>query len=127
MAQIKYNLGNVGQTTGNYSYDEIEIGTWVNGKPLDRKVVNFTIPAASSSTYLTNIGDLSAYNIDELTRINSIATMSGHKVPFSHFDGVNSGICYDTNTKNLKFCNLVSSWAGCQAFAIIEYTKTTGV
>ena len=124
MAQIKYNLGDLG--TDKYSTEEIKIGTWIDGKPLYRKVVNFTIPAlSSSSAYLTNIVDLSAYNIDELTRINSIATISGHKVPFSHFDGANSGICYDTNTKNIKFCNLVPSWVGCQAFAIIEYTKTT--
>ena len=37
MAQIKYNLGNLG--TEKYSTDEIVIGEWIDGKPIYRKVI----------------------------------------------------------------------------------------
>ena len=66
MAQIKYNLGNLGKE--KYSTDEIVIGEWINGKPLYWKVFeNVTVPSGSSWTPMI---DLSSLNPEHLS-INS--------------------------------------------------------
>ena len=59
MAQIKYNLGNV-KNGDNYSTNETVIGTWIDGKPLYRKVFkNIAVPSGSSWTPMIDLSDLS--------------------------------------------------------------------
>ena len=41
MAQIKYNLGNLGKEV--YSTDETAIGTWIDGKTIYRKVIDLAL------------------------------------------------------------------------------------
>ena len=57
MAQIKYNLGNVNKNGINYSTDEQEIGTWINGKPIYRKVIVIDNPSSGMTFSIANIDE----------------------------------------------------------------------
>ena len=56
MAQIKYNLGNV-KSGDNYSTNEQVIGTWINGKPLYRKVAVIDNPYHGMTFSIDNIDE----------------------------------------------------------------------
>ena len=113
MAQIKYNLGDLG--TDKYSTDEIKIVRWINGKPLYRKVVIIDNPSDGMT--------FSIANIDEPINVNwKQAHPTG--VFFSYnYDG--SSMCiinFDSTSKN--FVVQMRGGFGGKMVAIVEYTKT---
>ena len=113
MAQIKYNLGDLG--TDKYSTDEIKIGEWINGKPLYRKVVIIDNPSNGMT--------FSIDNIDELINVNwKQARSSGLYFSYGH-DGTSYSVIYfDSTSKN--FVVQMGGGFGGKIVAIVEYTKT---
>lgn len=107
--------------SNNYSTDEIEIGRWIDGKPIYRKVVTFSMTTSSS---WKNV----AHGISNLgTVINyygmSLATDGNwDKIPQFRTGGYGVSI-YISNT-NIAYTN---DWLSgtTQAFLVVEYTKST--
>ena len=115
MAQIKYNLGDLG--TEKYSTDEIKIGTWINGKPLYRKVVVIDNPSSGMV--------FSIDNIDEPINA-SWKQLYGSNVLFFNYNengSFRSAINFNTTSKRF-FITMAGKFSG-KMVAIVEYTKTT--
>ena len=129
MAQIKYNLGDLG--TEKYSTDETAIGTWIDGKPLYRKVINLNCPTyTGSGAYVESSMDVSSLNIDYIMfkNINIFCTSYNCFMSFDRIDvATNKGaiIWYDITNKNIMARNNNTTFNGGSITAIIEYTKTT--
>ena len=113
-----------------YSTSEQRIGTWIDGKPLYRKVVEFT---PSSSVTPISV-DLS--NIERITKTCGTFSRKGHQylaIPFvySAYDELQPEwtISYNVNIDS----NLIEAYCGSEilnavggsSIIIIEYTKTT--
>lgn len=122
MPQIKYNLGDLGKEV--YSTNETVIGTWVDGKPLYRKVFkNIAVPYGSSWTTMI---DLSSLNPEHLSiNTNSefyIVSDASRAMPIINaqtyfaisLSGNNLMTYINNRSFNYMFSNLV-----------LEYTKTT--
>ena len=116
MAQIKYNLGNV-KSGNNYSTNEQVIGTWIDGKPIYRKVVIIDNPSNGKT--------FSIANIDEPINIIWKQVYSPNKLVFSYGDNGSSCsvIGFNTTSKNFEI-NISGGFSG-KIVAIVEYTKTT--
>lgn len=114
MAQIKYNLGDLG--TEVYSTNETVVGTWIDGKPIYRKT--FQIPTITNS-YDMNIAGL---NVDKILKINGFCTTSSNlRVDLYYYDGSFRFCCY-ANPTTISFFT-IGTITNC--FTTIEYTKTT--
>lgn len=103
-----------------YSTDETIIGTWIDGKPIYRKVIarNESITNGTSIT-------VSSLNIDEVIKIGSINQNQSSNFKFfgSYYDSSNEKINIHFNNNNIQV------WSGTgvnyTSTIWIEYTKTT--
>lgn len=112
---------------GNYSTEEVKIGTWIDGKPLYRKTLNVKL-------YDNSYGDVSVpYGyIDKIKDVIHIyGTMdyskeSISKIPInSYLDATHySSFYYYSKEKTLR-AFLGKDLAGLKAIINVEYTKTT--
>ena len=111
-----------------YSTNEIKVGTWVDGKPVYRKVYKV-------NNITTNI-DLSELNIADIITINcSLKQTNDDITPFPYApDNLNN---YDAYIKTGYYKTTTKEWIWqfgdtattnfSSGFLIIEYTKTTDV
>lgn len=116
-------LANDKRVDNIYSTSEVKIGTWIDGKPIYRKVMSFT-PISQT----TNLGGIA--NIDTLIYAGGTSTRnnSGHYknlIPCNY-----SGweiYLYDitTNYGVLKYSNNQWNEGVTNALIVFEYTKTT--
>ena len=128
--QIDNLLGKVEDGFGKiYSTEEQVIGTWIDGKPLYRKVYTFNITSKSTRQ---NIVFDEGFGADKVLKnvsgVSVCTDVAGYQYPLGLFN--HSGnqyfiflICCDAS--NLK---LETQWSVTQNFrieAIVEYTKTT--
>ena len=106
--------------TEKYSTNEIKIGTWIDGKPLYRKVVDIgTLPNATTKHVAHNIA-----NIGSVVTLRGIVTdYRFFPVPFAATSNAYAiSIFADSTNIDVMAGNDRSNMTG---FAIIEYTKTT--
>ena len=129
MAQIKYNLGDLGKE--KYSTDETVIGTWIDGKPLYRKVINLNCPTCTRDGVYVDVNtDVSSLNIDYIMfkNVNIFCTSYNIFMSYDRIDiAVNKGaiVWYDITNKNIVARSNSTIHNGGSITAIIEYTKTT--
>ena len=107
-----------------YSTTEKVVGTWINGKPIYRKVFTFTTPSGNNdyiiSTNIANVGTVLSCT-GGITEANGVLTPIPDAIDFSgtiyatSFRITNGDIYYKGN----------SAYGSKPAFAILEYTKTT--
>ena len=100
---------------GNYSTDEIRIGTWM-GKPLYRKVT----PVTTSTTFNYNTWvELNTINVNSVSQIIECKYFAnkGYTMPLIAYRG-DSGVL---NVMNLRNTTIESS----NFEILLEYTKTT--
>ena len=116
MAQIKYNLGNV-KSGNNYSTDEQVVGTWINGKPLYRKVVVIDNPSNGMT--------FSIDNIDEPINVSWKQVFQSQKIHFSYGDNVGTYCLISFNLASKNFEISIGNGFSGKMVAILEYTKTT--
>lgn len=105
-----------------YSTSEQEVGTWINGKPIYRKVLNIGTIASQSTI---NTGIVNMDKLINLTGTSKLENSYGINLP-SNGDAV-SGVVFrmrlqDNGTKLAVEC---SSNSFVNTYIIIEYTKTT--
>lgn len=112
-------------TKGSYSTNETVVGTWIDGKPIYRKVINAT--KISGNTLLIPINDL---NIDTIffDRTHSyIVTTSAIVYPFP-YNYANTSDTYtacERDGNNIKINSSEGAYSNGQIILVIEYTKTT--
>lgn len=106
----------------NYSTEEQVIGTWIDGKPIYRKVINSTCPS-ELSTWKTLSSNLNADEILSYTGYIEFST-SEHKLlangtpQFTYFQ-------LNKTSNELQIATFDNGFFGKPITVIIEYTKTT--
>ena len=109
-----------------YSTDERKVGTWIDGKPIYRKVIITTSP--------TSINDFQSIAIlpeNEKTLVNLRAQIYVQnasiitQVPFSFATESLGSIYFDPKTKNIIMSTNNSTYINSEVTIIAEYTKTT--
>ena len=121
---IYYRDANIGNAI-TYSQNEIEIGKWIDDKPIYRKVIDFgSLPTASATKSVAH----GISNIDTITKIETIAKdgTTYFPIPFSAvpsmYSNTNCSIRVDNTNVSV---NVTSDWSNKTAIVILEYTKTT--
>ena len=105
-----------------YSEGEIKIGTWIDGKPLYRKV--FTITSLTSSN--TNLVDVSGLSIDFAKISGTIITSTGAKFPINLYDSAsNYSVIILSDAGYIRGRGAIGSGTLSKCIVILEYTKTT--
>ena len=117
--EVKFN-------ENNYSTGEQIIGTWINGKPLYRKVIESTMPTATTDG--TAVAKNIAIGVDVdvcLIRNTYYWDDYGGIIPMLWINGSGHVMrCYvDVPANNLVLYNSNVSISGNKFLAIIEYTK----
>lgn len=101
----------------NYSLEEQEIGTWVDGKPLYQKTYEYE---STELNKWVSVADLTALNIDACMFGGSF--VSGNiKLPLPYQDSSNHIWIQQNNSKQLYVNTTISG----KLVIVIQYTKTT--
>lgn len=112
-------------TIRTYSTTETVIGTWINGKPLYRKVINFgSLPNNSSKSVSHGISNLS--RVVSLSGIAYIDDTNITTITLPHAD--KDGVQYAISLRADKTDVLIvtgSNRTSLNGIVIIEYTKST--
>lgn len=99
-----------------YTTTETRIGTWIDGKPLYRKVY--------TKTYDGSLGqDITDLNIEELIKLDGFIN---NGIPINFYMD-NSHFCF-THCDDLQYiwCSM-TGWTPTKVKFIVEYTKTTDI
>lgn len=127
-------VGNIQSVTSNavaesLSYSTTENltgGTWIDGKPIYRKVIPFTI-GNSSTQYVTH----NVTNYETIVGFNGYVyntAQGARSLDFSYYGSTTwcSGISFKATQVLLEMGSaFVGQYTGASAFIIIEYTKTS--
>lgn len=122
---VQSNLNTTNQNIENlttYSTEEKVVGTWIDGKPIYRKVIESTV--ANIESVINNLG------FDVISDIRGWAvSYYKNRWPFPNYSKADSNysidVYLDIDTNNINF-NFGSYYPSSNVVkAIIEYTKTT--
>ena len=118
---LKINKTNI-DSENSYSLEETKIGTWINGKPLYRKVIEANSPTTANTWVITDISDL---NIDEVITLNGfVHSDTEAKILINTPNYFRSYI--DLNDNIFRLRQDITSWTtNPPVYVTIEYTKTT--
>lgn len=108
--------------TGNYSTSERRIGTWIDGKPIYRKVVSKKVTTTGSTNIAHGIN-----NIDIITNLRGFIYLTGGvfvPIPQNTSNGAIGNIQFWSSRDNIAFNNSISL-SDYTVYFIFEYTKTT--
>lgn len=122
--QVYGNLYVNGVKINEYSETEKKIGTWINGKPLYKKV--FTIPTTTISSQNTTVINFSISNITVVNYggILHVAT-SNYSYPISGYRGLDYGVRQLSGGIQIIIGTSLSAEGSASGYLIVEYTKTT--
>ena len=103
-----------------YSTTETRVGTWINNKPIYRKVIETTTPSSSTVATIGSIPD-----IDKIIKLDGFLIYSNQQVGlmFSYSTTVLNAIMMEGNNIRCKIS--ASAYFNCNCYVIAEYTKTT--
>ena len=108
----------------HYSTNEQVVGTWIDGKPIYQKTINFTTPS-TSGTFFT---------IPEIVDISKLVNIDGYMLPSNGWRGrINTYQSptsftfwnFNEDTKQFYFSTPSSEYLSCDACVTLQYTKTT--
>lgn len=104
---------------------ETVIGTWIDGKPLYRKVVEAVVPNHEVVGAVEAIIDLSGLNIESYAKASAFVRTPTEfeAIPFFYNTNHYMTIRYGTSSLGISYSN--SWYAGDKITIILEYTKTT--
>lgn len=103
----------------NYSTNEVVIGSWIDGKPLYRKVFNTTTPNANTGTIAT------ITNLKKIIFLDGYITNVNQQMPMNYtYDSSEITALY-VEGNNINFHTNYSSYMNKSCIVVCEYTKTT--
>ena len=112
------------EKVNDYSTEEVKTGeTWIDGKPIYRKVVTGTINATGNNQVILtgnidSLIDYSGYISDPAENLKLIIGKS------TYIDGGSSRIIQISNSLYMGYAN---NYHNLGFYAVVEYTKTTDV
>ena len=111
----------------SYSTEEQVIGTWIDGKPIYRRVINSTTPNVETDGTLVNkYMYITEYNVETMVTLRGVANISG---VFAYsgqvWNDYSFYLNYDANEKCISVTLNRITWANQPLIVILEYTKTT--
>lgn len=113
--------GSGGSALDVYSTEETVVGTWIDGKPIYRKIYFGSTPSGSGSAVaIASISDLS---IDHVVEIKGVVYNDTTYLPTTYWTGSTKFINVYASDGNIKVG--VSGYGGYSVCATICYTKTT--
>ena len=114
------NLNSI-QEISVYSTNELEIGKWIDGKPLYRKAISFgALPNNTTKSM--------AHNISNLKRVVKLEGFAGSSqnlggITLPHATGTPIALYADNTNVNVKTNNDATAYT--EAYIYVYYTKTT--
>jgi len=111
-----------------YSTQEQVIGTWIDGKPLYRKVIIENGPTVTTDGTGANKNiDISSLNCDTLLVKNAWVYQSSRYVPLFYMNDAMTSYAkvYPTTSSNLRLSCSNTTYSEKPFYVVIEYTKTT--
>ena len=111
----------------NYSTEEQVIGTWIDGKPLYRRVINSTTPNVETDTALTGKSIyITECNVETMVTLRGIVNTSGvFAYSGQSWNDYTFHLNYNSNEKCISVTLNRITWANQPLIVILEYTKTT--
>ena len=107
---------------GYYTSETKTGGTWIDGKPIYKKTINFgTLPNNTSKSLSHSIS-----NLDYLVRIEGVAYNSGRNFRPLPMVGLTLGdmVRIDATSTSVS-ARTTTDWSGYSAYITMYYTKTT--
>lgn len=120
-----FNLlqNNIELTLNTYSTDETRVGTWIDGKPLYRKVLNIgSLPNTSIKTIDTGLSNTNVQYVKIYGIAQADSFVSSIPSARSNF---NDGIYMWINSNGQLSIETGRDRSDLLGYAILEYTKTT--
>lgn len=121
-----------GLTGEVYSTEEIRIGTWIDGKPLYRKVATFTNLSIGATQTRTVMGNYSTWGVEQITSLQAIVrTLNWTKNSEWHITRLYNDAAHwvvvsaDIVEKDFVFAGQWEYATNFNVTVILEYTKTT--
>ena len=114
------NLNSI-QEISVYSTNELEIGKWIDGKPLYRKVISFgALPNNTTKSLAHNIS-----NLKRVVRLEGFAGSSQNLggITLPHATSIPIALYVDNTNVNVKTNNDATPYT--EAYIYVYYTKTT--
>lgn len=110
-----------------YSYDETLIGTWIDGKPLYRKMINFgTLPNNDAKLYPIDNDKIKHCHINVAESFMYQTSMGIYSDTFSFNEIFYIGsVGYIANSKSIRISTINANASRYSVCVCIEYTKTT--
>lgn len=117
---IDYSNGGGSASGDNYSTEEQRIGSWIDGKPLYRKIVYINQTISHDTNINHNIA-----NISKITKLYGVAKSGSNIIPlpYSHYNTVYN-MALLCNETAILFRPGTSQSIN-ETYIYIEYTKTT--
>lgn len=111
----------------SYSTEEQVIGTWIDGKPLYRRVINSTTPNVETDGIPVNkCMYITEYNVETMVTLQGIANISGvFAYSGQTWNDYSFYLNYVSNEKFIGVSLNRITWANQPLIVILEYTKTT--
>lgn len=118
--------GSDGSSLDVYSTEETVVGTWIDGKPLYRKVfLSTTAPSIKTATAIVQKSVLSSLDIDWVSSVSGcIQVSTGAKLPCNISANVFNCATYIGTAGIMSYIELADH-TNQPCCVIIEYTKTT--
>lgn len=112
------------QNYHTYSTSEVQTGTWIDGKPLYRKVLDFgALPNNSSKMLNVNVS-----NFGKMINFTGVAFSSGFTIPLPYVHPTSSDIInvwFQQSNMQIGVQTHSDRTSYTECYIIIEYTKTT--
>lgn len=105
-----------------YSTEEKRVGTWINGKPIYRKVIRQQVDWAGATAYEAKHIPHGIENFSECISVRVIS--AGYPIPYITASGGVETAVQSVTAESVKFINKIS-WNGYYMIITLEYTKTT--
>lgn len=118
---LSANQGRILNDRFNYSTTEKVVGTWIDGKPLYRKVVNLgALPDNNTKSIAHSI-----QNLKRVVKLEGFAGSSVNKggITLPHATNTPVALYVDDTNVSVKTSNNTSAYT--EAYAFVYYTKTT--
>lgn len=105
-----------------YSTEEQVIGTWIDGKPIYRKVIRQQVDWAVTTAYEAKYIPHGIENFSECISVRAIS--AGYPIPYITSSGGVETAVQSVTAESVKFINKIG-WSGYYIIITLEYTKTT--
>ena len=118
----------VNESEDRYSFEDKEVGTWLDGKPLYKKTILGYMPeVVTEGTFVSNLLDCSDLHVDMVADLSVVVDQNPCyiKLPYTNNSGLQSKSFYDENNNGIILWTNTPIHSQKMVYATMWYTKTT--